>query len=195
MVGTTVAPAATADAGRVVRTLADAFADDPVLAWLLPSGRRAGRLTAHFRATVGGDVLGDGLSKVSPYGAVLVHPDGWRQSLLHQAGHAASYVRAFGHRLPWAVGVQAALERRHPREPHRYLSYIGVAAAGRGRGVGSALLAAVTAESDAAGLPTYLEASSPRNARLYRRHGFVTVDVVRPLGSPPLELMMRVVGG
>lgn len=45
--------------------------------------------------------------------------------------------------------------------------------------------------SDREGVPAYLEASCPDNARLYRRLGFRTLEIVRPLGSPPLELMLR----
>jgi hypothetical protein len=47
---------------------------------------------------------------------------------------------------------------------------------------------------DREGLPAYLEASSPDNARLYRRLGFTSLEVVRPLGAPPLELMIRTPG-
>jgi hypothetical protein len=56
---------------------------------------------------------------------------------------------------------------------------------------GTALLRPVLRRCDREGLPAYLEASSPDNARLYRRLGFVTRATVRPLGSPPLELMTR----
>lgn len=74
------------------------------------------------------------------------------------------------------------LDTRYPGDvEHRYLRVIGVGPDDRGRGFGSALLAEGLAECDAAGLPAYLEASAPRNAALYARHGF------RPYG-PPIRL-------
>jgi hypothetical protein len=40
-------------------------------------------------------------------------------------------------------------------------------------------------------LPAYLEGSDPDNARLYRRLGFTTQQLLRLLGSPPTELMIH----
>jgi GNAT superfamily N-acetyltransferase len=82
-------------------------------------------------------------------------------------------------------------ERRHPRQRHYYLPYIGVRPAAQGRGLGTALLQPVLERCDRERLPAYLEASSPDNARLYRRLGFTTLETIRPLGSPPIELMIR----
>ena len=53
------------------------------------------------------------------------------------------------------------------------------------------MLEPVLRRCDAAGLPAYLEASSPRNARLYRRLGFVTDRILEVADAPPLELMTR----
>jgi len=108
-----------------------------------------------------------------------------------QARHARGYARIFGARLPRALGVLTAMERRHPREPHYYLPYIGVVAAAQGQGLGTALLKPLLDRCDREGLPAYLEASSPRNARLYARMGFAATEDIRPLGSPPMRLMLR----
>lgn len=89
------------------------------------------------------------------------------------------------------MGTLTILERRHPRQRHYYLPYIGVRPAAQGRGLGTGLLAPVLERCDRERLPAYLEASSPDNARLYRRLGFTTREIIRPLGSPPIELMIR----
>ena len=99
--------------------------------------------------------------------------------------------RIFGRRLPHALGVLTALERRHPRRPHYYLPYISVSPSARRQGLGTALLRPALERCDSQGLPAYLEASSPDNARLYRRLGFTTQELIHPLGSPPIELMIR----
>lgn len=64
------------------------------------------------------------------------------------------------------------LAGKHPREPHAHLVFLAVATAFQGRGVGSAILKHTLAPWDAAGVPTYLECSTPRNKALYERHGF-----------------------
>ena len=62
----------------------------------------------------------------------------------------------------------------------------------QGHGVGTALMQPTLERADSAGLPTYLEASSERNAALYKRLGFVHMDVLElPEGGPPLWLMRR----
>ena len=58
-----------------------------------------------------------------------------------------------------SMGRYADLARNHPRVPHWYLPVLGTAPEYQGRGVGSALLRALLARSDAEGLPAYLESS------------------------------------
>jgi GNAT superfamily N-acetyltransferase len=108
-------------------------------------------------------------------------------------GHEAlRWVRAFGRRLSLAMKVQRAMEERHPREPHFYVRLVGVRTALHGQGMGSALMQPTLERADAAGLPTYIEASSERSAALYERLGFVHMDVLElPEGGPPLRLMRR----
>ncbi|ORA31751.1 GNAT family N-acetyltransferase [Mycobacterium aquaticum] len=187
-----------ADWPEPARVLAEAFYSDPVFGWLLPDpARRADALERYFTIAARdvvlrhpGSIAARGSS--GPLGAALVLPPGhWRTPIAVEARHAVDYARIFGRRLGHALGALTAVERAHPRFAHYYLPYIGVVTAAQGQGVGSALLADVTRRCDAEELPAYLEASSPDNARLYRRHGFVTLQRITPLGSPPIELMLR----
>ena len=198
MTAPTITTARTEDADQVADVLAAAFTDDPVLGWLLPRAeRRAAALRRFFGIEAAAIALPHGhtsvaRTEVGTVGAALVLPPGqWRTPVPVLARHAVGYLRVFGPRIGHAVGILDALERRHLREPHFYLPYIGVRPEFHGRGIGTALLGPVLARADRDGLPTYLEASSPDSARLYRRLGFRTVQTVRPLGSPPLELMVR----
>ena len=85
-----------------------------------------------------------------------------------------------------------------PRGIGTYLKLIFVATAPqlRGRGAGRALLARVTADADAAGLPLYLEASDTGVRRLYESFGFEALEELPVRGPGPrgelrIPLMLR----
>lgn len=63
-------------------------------------------------------------------------------------------------------GVFEQMEAFQPSFEHWYLPLIGVDPLAHGCGLGSALMRHVLAEVDAAGLPSYLEATSARNRAL-----------------------------
>ncbi len=193
-----VCAARTRDWAPVARTLAAAFAHDPVFGWLLPDeGRRElalGRLFAlegrrmvlpHRRS-----VLVPGAAE--PLGAALVlPPDAWRTPLWALTVFAPQYLAVFGRRLPKAFTVISALEKLHLRQPHVYFPYIGVLRSVQGRGIGQAMISSILRVCDRDGLPAYLEASNPRCVGLYDRLGFVGTQEVTPGGCPPILLMRR----
>jgi GNAT superfamily N-acetyltransferase len=184
-----------ADVAALAHTLAAAFEDDPIFGWLLPDRRRRHtRLLRFFALEVGDVVLPSGSVWMSPEGsgACLELPPGeWRMPLRTQARHAPQFVAVFGRSLPRALITITTMERRHLREPHLYVPYIGVAPEAQGAGLGSRLLGRTLERADAAGLPTYLEATSEQNAALYARHGFEHLGAFTVLGSPPLWPMRR----
>lgn len=191
--------AARPDQGEgIAAALADAFHDDPVLSWLVPDERRRPAALRTFfdfetrHVALHHDVSLVASSGGTPTGAALVLPPGhWRAPFGRQVRHAPGFIGIFRSRLPHALGLQLKMERMHPREPHYYLPVIGVARAAQGTGIGGRLLHELARRCDTEQLPAYLEASSPDNARLYRRHGFETLEVLSFAGSPPLELMLR----
>jgi ribosomal protein S18 acetylase RimI-like enzyme len=102
------------------------------------------------------------------------------------------WMRAFRTRLPRAIRVQCAMEKRHLREPHFYVRTVGVRTALQGQGVGSMLMQPALERADSAGLPTYIEASSERSAALYERLGFLHMGVFElPENGPPVWRMRR----
>ncbi|GAB3766751.1 GNAT family N-acetyltransferase [Microlunatus parietis] len=161
-----------------VRVLSAAFLDDPVLSWAFPD--RQTRPTAlnlvlaaflrngRLRTIEDGDRLRAVAVWCSPAEHEVPAPDQPDPVLIPHLGRLAELGRLLDDRYPGDAD-------------HRYLRVIGVGPKDRGRGYGGALLAEGLAECDAAGLPAYLEASAPRNAALYARHGF------RPYG-PPIQL-------
>lgn len=190
-----VTGATPADATALARALAAAFEDDPIFAWLLPDRRRRReRLLRFFALELGEVVLPAGSAWMTPdaSGACLeLPPGGWWMPLRTQALHAPRFAAVFGRSLPRALVTITKMERRHLREPHLYVPYVGVAPEAQGAGLGTKLLGRTLERADAGCLPTYLEATSERNAALYARLGFEHLGPFTVLGSPPLWPMRR----
>jgi len=87
--------------------------------------------------------------------------------------------------------VAGEMQRFHPKDPHWYLSMLGVDPARQGRGLGSALLKHTLKSVDAQQAVAYLESSNPKNVPLYERHGFEVLGVIQPGDFPPLIPMLR----
>ncbi|QBI54354.1 GNAT family N-acetyltransferase [Streptomonospora litoralis] len=83
--------------------------------------------------------------------------------------------------------------QRHPQSgAYWYLQNIVVDTDRRGQGVGGAMLDEHLRRVDAEGASAYLEASSPRNRRLYSRVGFADLgDPIELPGGPRLQPMWR----
>jgi GNAT superfamily N-acetyltransferase len=189
------AGASRADVAPLARALAAAFEDDPIFAWLLPNERRRpDKLLRFFTLELESVVLPSGTAWMSPEasGACLeLPPDKWRMPLRTQALHAPQFAAVFGRSLPRALITITQMERKHLREPHFYVPYVGVAPEGQGAGLGTKLLERTLEKADTQGLPTYLEATSERNAALYERLGFEHLGAFTVLGSPPMWPMRR----
>jgi GNAT superfamily N-acetyltransferase len=187
--------AAGGDRAQVVRTLAVAFADDPVVGFLVPPGSRGreARLRRLFDLEVPRDgEAGDTWLTGDGGGAAVWFPPGrWQTggSLRDLGG----WLVVLRRRLLSAGRVLAAMERHHAQLPeHWYLAYLGILPEQQGRGTGSALLRAALERCDRDGVPAYLEATSERSRALYARHGFADrgrVDL--PGGCPPMHPMWR----
>jgi ribosomal protein S18 acetylase RimI-like enzyme len=190
----TVRVAQRREAGALKAALAAAFSDDPVFGWLVGEGpRRRGRLERYFAIQLA-HALAEGCVWTSDglHGAALCMPPGhWRVPPRLMIANGGRFADVFRGRLARAVGLLAAMERRHLRGAHYYFSYIGVTPEAQGRGLGSRLMRPALDRCDAERLPAYLEASSERNAALYQRLGFRCTEVLRFAGSPPLMLMTR----
>jgi len=164
---------------EVAAVLAEAFHEDPVSVWVWPepTSRRPRQQAVFARYLLqgqtdgliytardhDGSIVGAALW-LSAAAAATEDPDE-KQRQLALAGDVQARAR-LGH-------FYATMNRIHPtEEPHHYLLLIGVRPDRQGTGVGSALLQAHHRTADAAGLPVYLEATTPRSATLYQRHGY-----------------------
>jgi ribosomal protein S18 acetylase RimI-like enzyme len=164
--------------------LARAFFRDPAWLWALPGDRRRARvLPWFFRAALRytfrhGEVFATAGAPLAA--AIVLPPDRPR---LDDRG----LVRAGLWQMPFRAGPRGfarfltqgrVLDDRHDRDVaprHGYVWLIGVDPKQHGRGLGSAVLRAVTARRDAEGVPTYLDTTNERNLAFYGRHGFAVV--------------------
>jgi GNAT superfamily N-acetyltransferase len=189
--------AAAEDVPALAAALARAFLDDPVFDWLLPAGRREARLRRFFALELRALVLPRGRAWTTAGGdplagvALELPPGAWRMPAGVVARHARALAAVFGGRLWRATGLLGIMERRHVREPHVYVPYVGVPPERQGRGLGTTLLRAVLDRADAVSLPVYLEATCERNAALYERLAFRRLAALRFGASPPLLPMLR----
>ena len=195
--GTSIRRATLADAPRLAQTLAAAFQDDPVIAWIFPDQqRRRAVLPAFMEFRLRN--LGFPHDQVwtttdQAAAAVWLPPPGrWQLPLLQRLRLLPTLVRFLGLRTAAVLGGLERMEERHPQDrSHWYLFILGTEPAAQGQGLGSALLAHMLARLDAEGLAGYLESSSERNLAWYGGHGFeVTSEVAIP-GGPTVWPMWR----
>lgn len=179
----------------VAAALAVAFAEDPVLSFLFEDpGTRPGLLATFFSARLAGGLGIDEVLTVDGHAsaAVWVPPRGPDDPDPDYDAAVAAAVALLGEEVAYPkLAALGPMLEAHPHTPHWYLAFVGTRPEGRGAGLASALISAVTDRCDAEGVPAYLESSDPANVPLYERHGFtVTGDVVIE-GGPTIPLMWR----
>lgn len=182
-----------ADYGPMARTLARAFYDDPVTTYFYGNDRRRLRQAERFfRIRLRQLQPQDEIHTTADHaGAALwALPDRWREDL-RQALMIVPLLPALMPHVVRASRAVREIERRHPTEPHYYLSVLGTDPEQQGRGIGSALIAPVIAQCDATGQAAYLESSKESNVAFYERHGFAVTERMELPGGPPLWLMWR----
>jgi len=196
-----------------VATLAAAFEDDPLFAWLVPDRRRrAAWLRGFMRAslrlvagraevlTLGAGAAGEGGAGPPPerLPTVLVvvgagrYPPPRRRQLAFALGLLGRAL--LGTPRPGrgrrALRVARAMERAHWPSPHLYLLQVGVDPSCQGRGLGRRALEYLVTRARAEGVPAYLETSNADNLGFYRRFGFEVVEELRVADVPPVWTMV-----
>ena len=189
------------DLGAAAAVLARAFADDPVLTFLLGPGRER-EIELIFRALSrdalrAGCVEGLRIDGRLAAAAVWLPPAAHPASLRREARMLPDWLRLAA-RIPRAVPrlleAGRTLDALHPREPHWFLSLLGVEPALQGRGHGRELVAPGLARAMQDGVPVHLDTGRPENVGWYRRLGFEVSEEVRVVSGAPPSWGMRTGG-
>ena len=185
-----VKTATEADLDQCVATIVLAFSGDPAARWGFADPKTYFEIFPRFVTAFGGRAFDHGSAHlIEGCAAALwlppgVEPDEETMIALVESATAEGEREAM-------FGVFEQMAAFHPKEPHWYLPLIGTDPAKQGNGHGSALLLHALAICDRERLPAYLEASSPRNVPLYRRHGFESLGSIQVGNSPVITPMLR----
>jgi GNAT superfamily N-acetyltransferase len=181
------------DFGPLAEVLSRAFYDDPVTAWFYPDAGRRLRHGRRFFAIRLRQLAGHGLifTNAERTGAALWAPPGhWREDF-RQSLRMLPMLPVLLPHIARSTRAVREIERRHPGEPHFYLSVVGTDPDKQGGGIASALLAPMLLRCDETGTAAYLESSKESNLSFYARHGFAVRERIELPEGPPLWLMWR----
>jgi len=161
-------------------TLARAFQEDPLMAFLIPDALKRARTLPWFLSTTVRYCLAYGEVHATPVldaVACWLTPENTSVSPVRvfRTGGATTPLKlgmaGFRRLLAWQdyVGKEHA---KHAPGPHLYLYVLGVDPLSRGRGLGRALLQPTLERADTERLPCYLETQTKNNVKVYESLGF-----------------------
>ena len=179
------------DAERCLAVLTLAFSTDPPCRWTWPDSQQYLEAFPRFARAFGGCAIRlgtayyyEGFSGVALWLSPGVAPD--EESLVRVIQDTVS-----AERKDAAFSMFKQMAAYHPGEPHWHLPLIGVDPARQSQGIGSALQRYVLEQCDRQQVLAYLEATSPRNVALHKRHGFEALGSIQVADSPPIVPMLR----
>ena len=180
-----------AEVDHAIATLVLAFGTDPVARWMYDDPHQyLLHIPRLFRALGTSSFEAGAAQRTNDgFGVALWLPPG-----VHgddgplEAVIAESIV---GEKQVEVAAVFEQTEHYRPKEPHWYLSLIGVDSLYRNKGCGAALLQHRLRQCDQQHLPAYLWSSNPLNTSLYQRHGFEIAGTIRVGSSPSIFPMLR----
>lgn len=125
--------------------------------------------------------------------AIIAEPGQYPPPLSVFLRHARGAIATGPRGIRNLLTIDAAMRKKHVKEPHHYLFVLGVEPEHQGKGIGRALLDALAARASEAQLPCYLETDTEENVRFYQSAGYEVIDevVVPKLGGVRLWAMRR----
>jgi GNAT superfamily N-acetyltransferase len=188
-VQTPVVTATAVEIPRLAWVLSSAFATNPVSDWLF-DGEQDHHHPAFFTAFLNWAIDAGRVEQSADGTAVAVWIDYTTPPHPDVLARFDTEVAAAAHRheVRWHT-LDKATTAAHPRRSHWWLAFLAVLPCRQNRGHGSRLLAhAATWQT---GHPTYLEATSRRLTRYYRRHRYQTVQDIQIPRGPVLHGMWQ----
>lgn len=182
------------DETQILDTLTEAFLTDPFWVYFMGDPDREGfalpsAVRACFEAEASQYIRCGHSHMIDDRAAALWSPPGIvtdETDFFEQFG-----IQADASKLEAAFEQFLEVGAFRPEVPFFYLHLIGAVDRARGQGLGSVLLERVTTICDAEGWPAFLEASTPRAAALYERHGFEELAVIEFAPGVALRPMLR----
>jgi GNAT superfamily N-acetyltransferase len=188
-----IRPAGRSQLGQVTTTLAEAFQDGDLAGWLVPDQDTRRKvypeyfgIFAEYFTTHGTVEVTDDLAAVAVWWPVGDQLD------LDIPHYDQRLAQATSDAVGRFIALDMAMHSHHPnRRPHHYLAFLAVRPDRQHEGLGGALLRSHHRRLDHDGIPAYLEATGPRNRRLYLRHGYRPARTVPIPAGPYLYPMWR----
>ena len=176
---------------HAIATLALAFSADPVARWMYDDPHQYLRHIPRLFKALGTAAFESGAAHRTGDGLGVAL---WLPPSVHADDGPLEAVISETIAVGKQADVGAMLERTEdyrPKEPHWYLSLIGVEVLHRSMGCGAALLQHGLRQCDRDHLPAYLWSSNRLNTPLYERHGFEIVGTIQVGSSPSIFPMLR----
>ncbi|HSJ90862.1 MAG TPA: GNAT family N-acetyltransferase [Ilumatobacter sp.] len=167
---TIIRRATEADIGTVARTYGRAFADDPVMRWLIPDDDEYEAIQVPFFGALARRWLFHGTLWCTDDGVAVA---GWNPP--GRPGAVVVDPTPVHHpdwRIERFIALRTVIDANTPPETHWHLNMIATHPDWQRRGLAGALMSTVFEVADEAGLPCYLETETPENVAYYRHHGF-----------------------
>jgi ribosomal protein S18 acetylase RimI-like enzyme len=187
----TVKTAKVSDEASIIDIIVLALSSDPVMRWLYPEPHNYLRHFPSLIRSYGGKAFENtGAYYMDGYsGAEL-----WLRPNVYQDAEALIIMlknTVSEQNQEALMAMLKQMEHFHPKEPHWYLSFLGVDPAKQNYGFGSALLKHALLQCDQDSKLAYVESSNLRNLPFYERHGFEVMGTIQAGTSPPLFPMCR----
>lgn len=175
-------------------SLAKAFHDDPVMAYLFGRTDIPHDKYVKFFALMAKIQLPHEHVYVTDKceaAAIWAPPGQWKVPPLEIAKSTPGFLSVFGVRpFASALGALSLLEKNHPTEPHYYLEFLGTDPDHQRNGLGGQVLEPVLAKCDEEGVGAYLESSKDVNVPYYRRFGFEVRKEITHKNDGPVQWLM-----
>ena len=187
-----ITPATLSERAKVASILSSAFYDDPIFSWVYPDPvRRARSITPCFELFANA-FIPHGATYITDAGVAMWAPTGVAIPSDSEAEEfAGTLMELSGVDSARMEAVVATIDSHHPHDPAAYLQFVGVEASRQGQGIGSAVMAPMLTACDRDGTAAFLVSTSERSRKLYERHGFGVIEVLRVDDCPPLWNMWR----
>lgn len=187
-----VRPAQASDKQALAKVLKRAFADDPVMRWILPSQDDYERISAPFFELILNQSLSSGscFTVSGRTGVSLWEAPDYAPTLVSQLSSFFKMAWLLRGNLARGFQLQVLMESYRPRKPFWHLTYIATDPDHQGKGIGASLLEPITRISSQQSLPIYLECSNRDNLSFYRAHQFRLVDEITYPDGPTIWPML-----